>query len=301
MINFKDIPDFNNWKVIEPVNKGWSEDKKYYIETNDNSRLLLRISVISVYDRKKNEFEVMQMLNGCDIRMSRPIDFGICNDGKSVYILLTWLEGIDAEEALRKLPAKEQYKLGYEAGRILRKIHRIPAPENQMNWAERFNRKIDRNLKRYEECEIKFEKADKLIEYVNSNRSLLMNRPQTFQHGDFHIGNMIVTGYNELGIIDFNRNDYGDPWEEFNRIVWCAENSRYFASGRINGYFDDKVPDTFFRLLALYIGSNTLASVPWAIPFGEGEVRTMVKQAENVFKWYKDFNSFIPTWYLAYP
>jgi len=32
---------------------------------------------------------------------------------------------------------------------------------------------------------------------------------------------------------DFNRLDYGDPWEEFNRIVWCAGISKQFASGRI--------------------------------------------------------------------
>lgn len=31
---------------------------------------------------------------------------------------------------------------------------------------------------------------------------------------------MVVTAYNEIGIIDFSRCDFGDPWEEFNGIVW---------------------------------------------------------------------------------
>lgn len=81
----------------------------------------------------------------------------------------------------------------------------------------------------------------------------------------------------KMVIIDFDRYDFGDPWEEFNRIVWSAQASPIFASGIINGYFDNEVPHEFWKLLALYIGSNMLSSIPWAIPFGEGEVHTMLK------------------------
>jgi len=41
-----------------------------------------------------------------------------------------------------------------------------------------------------------------------------------------------------------------------------------------------------------------LASVPWAINFGETEVKTMLNQAENILDWYNDFNSFVPEWYM---
>ena len=30
---------------------------------------------------------------------------------------------------------------------------------------------------------------------------------------------MMIGNDKQLYIIDFNRNDFGDPWEEFNRIV----------------------------------------------------------------------------------
>ena len=78
----------------------------------------------------------------------------------------------------------EQYIYVLEAGRILRKIHSIPAPATQEDWEIRFN-----------------------------------------------------------------------------RIVWCAQKAPLFASGIVNGYFDDNVPMGFWRLLALYISSNTLSSV----------------------------------------
>lgn len=51
------------------------------------------------------------------------------------------------------------------------------------------------------------------------NYELLNGRTQSYQHGDYHVGNMIISPDNALSIIDFNRSDFGDPWEEFNRIV----------------------------------------------------------------------------------
>jgi aminoglycoside phosphotransferase (APT) family kinase protein len=295
---FKDIPGSKNWYTLDLIDKGWSNDKKYYVITNDNRQFLLRISDVSTFERKKEEYEMMKMLDSCDILMSRPIDFGVCNNGKSVFILLSWIEGNDAETVLPTLTTREQYDLGYSMGKALRKIHQIPASSHQEDWAEYFNKKVDRKISSYEACGIKIDKANKIIDYINDNRSLLENRAQTIQHGDFHIGNMIITAQNEIGIIDFNRYDYGDPWEEFNRIVWCAKISEHFASGRINGYFEGNVPETFFKLMALYIGSDTLSSVPWAIPFGESEVKTMIDKANNVMDWYNDFTSYIPKWYI---
>ena len=296
--NFNDIPGSEDWLSVEPIQKGWSNDAKYRIQTGNHGSFLLRISGISEFDRKKEEYEAVKRLDGRSLFMSRPVDFGVCNDGKSVYMLLTWLEGIDAEEVLPALKDEVQYALGYQAGKALREMHRLSAPSAREDWARYFNRKTDRKIENYLDCPVKFEKSHKIIEYIHDNRRLLEGRPQTFQHGDFHAGNMIVNAQNEIGIIDFNRYDYGDPWEEFNRIVFCAGISSQFASGRINGYFEGKVPEVFFRLMALYIGSNTLSSIPWAIPFGEAEVSFMLNQVRNVLDWYDDFHTFIPKWYI---
>ena len=192
----------------------------------------------------------------------------------------------------------EQYVYGLEAGRILRKIHSIPAPATQEDWEIRFNRKMDYKIKKYVECPIKYENGQAFIDYINENRHLLKNRPQVYQHGDYHIGNMMIDRGGQLHVIDFNRNDYGDPWEEFNRIVWCAQKAPLFASGMVNGYFDNNVPMEFWRLLALYISSNTLSSVYWAIPFGQDEVNTMLNQAKEVLSWYDNMRNPVPTWYF---
>ncbi|WP_102691673.1 aminoglycoside phosphotransferase family protein [Rummeliibacillus pycnus] len=294
-----DIKNYGTFEKIEPIKKGWSSDKKYYVETLTNEKLLLRIADISEYDKKKSEYEIMKRLAECGVPMSQPVDFSICDNGKSVYSLFKWCDGEDAEIVLPKLTETEQYVLGLKSGRILRKIHNIPAPNAQEEWGTRFNRKTDSKIKKYHDCGIKIEDDYKIIGYIEESRYLLEGRQQCFQHGDYHIGNMIISPEGELRIIDFNRSDYGDPWEEFNRIVWSATVSPHFATGQLNGYFNGRPPMKFFSLLAFYISSNTLSSIPWAIPFGEHEVTVMKNQAKDVLRWFDGMNNPVPTWYFA--
>ena len=280
----------------EPINKGWSGDKKYCVTDEQGNKFLLRVSPIEQYERKKSEYELMSQVAALGVPMCRPLEFGTSDEG--VYSIQTWIDGDDAEEIMSAQSDTEQYVYGLEAGRILRKIHSIPAPETQEDWEIRFNRKMDYKIKKYGECPIKYENGQAFIDYINENRHLLKDRPQVYHHGDYHIGNMMIDRNGKLHIIDFNRNDYGDPWEEFNRIVWCAQKAPLFASGMVNGYFDGDVPLEFWKLLALYISSNTLSSVYWAIPFGQDEVDTMLNQAKEVLSWYDNMRNPIPTWYF---
>ena len=237
----------------------------------------------------------MERAASLGVPMCLPIEFGISEEG--VFSVQSWIDGRDAEEIIPAKPEDEQYAYGLEAGRILRKIHTIPAPAAQEDWETRMNRKIDTKIRKYMECPLKYENDKPILDYLAENRHLLKGRPQTYQHGDYHIGNMMLDHSGKLQIIDFNRFDYGDPWEEFNRIVWCAQKAPAFAAGMVDGYFDSAVPPEFWKLLTLFISSNTLSSLYWAIPFGEGEVDTMVKQAQDVLNWYDNMQNPVPSWY----
>lgn len=279
----------------ELIEKGWSGDKKYCITNSNGEKYLLRISPIDQYERKKTEYHYMERMLELQIPMCFPIEFGVCDEG--VYSIQSWIDGCDAESLADTLSNDEQYTYGYEAGRILKKIHSIPAPKESENWENYFNRKADRKIKLYEDCSMKYEQGQIFIDYVNSHRHLLAGRPISYQHGDYHVGNMMIGNDKKLYIIDFNRSDFGDPWEEFNRIVWCAEPMPYFARGMVDGYFNSNVPMEFWELLALYISSNTLSSLPWAIPFGEDEIKVMVDQANNILSWYDNMKNPVPSWY----
>ena len=285
----------NTFVSKEIINKGWSGDKKYCVKNDKGEKFLLRVSPIEQYDRKKSEFELMGKVAALGVPMCKPLEFGRSDEG--VYSIQTFIEGCDAEEKVKEISDEKQYHYGFESGKILKVIHSIPAPDSVEDWEIRFNKKIDRKIKMYSECPLKYKNGQAFLDYISSHRYLLKNRPQTYQHGDYHIGNMMIGNDGQLYIIDFNRNDYGDPWEEFNRIVWCADAAPLFATGMVNGYFDNKVPKEFWELLALYISSNTLSSLPWAIPFGEEQIQVMINQANDVLDWYDNMRNPIPTWY----
>ena len=279
----------------EPIHKGWSCDQKYCVTAADGTKYLLRITPKDKAASRAECFSMQQAVSALGVPMCLPVECGECAEG--FYILQSWINGKDAEDVIPTLPESEQYAYGLDAGKILQKIHSVPAPPEQPDWEMRFNAKIDRKIEMYAACPLKFDGDTAMLRYLATNRGLLRGRPQNFQHGDYHIGNMMIDRNGALRIIDFDRYDFGDPWEEFNRIVWCAQSSPLFASGIVDGYFDHTVPSEFWRLLLLYICSNTLSSLPWAIPFGEKEINTMLAQTAEIMYWYDDMQTVVPKWY----
>lgn len=279
----------------QPIEKGWSGDQKYCVTTADGSRYLLRITSPERAHRFYLGYLRMQEAAALGIPMCLPVEFGSCLEG--TYAIHSWVEGVDAEGYIPTLPDEKQYTYGLDAGRVLKRLHSLPAPADAPEWEGRFNAKIDRKITMYLACPLKYENGDAFLEFIGGNRNLLSGRPQTYQHGDYHIGNMMIDRDGKLTVIDFDRDDFGDPWEEFNRIVWCAQAAPAFASGMVDGYFGGEVPMEFWKLLALYICSNTLSSLPWAICFGDAEIATMKHQAAQILQWYDHMQNPIPSWY----
>lgn len=281
---------------IEPISKGWSEDKKYCVTSTEGIKHLLRISPIERLEERKSLFNMQKQVAALGIPMCTPIELGTCDDG--VYYIQSWIDGEDLKPILPLLSEAQQYKLGYISGEILRKMHTISAPKNQEEWEIRFNRKTDIKIKNYHECGLRFNGDEHILLYIQNNRHLLNNRPQCFQHGDYHIGNMMLEK-GELKIIDFDRYDFGDPWEDMKSSTWDIQISPVFASGRVDGYFGGEVPLDFWKLLSIYICVGTLSSITWAIPFGECEIGTMKTLAPNVLHWHDNMSRSVPSWYVT--
>lgn len=293
----KEIPGYASFSYIKPINAGLSADKKYYIESFD-SQLLLRIADISKYDRKKVEFLMMKRVAELGVPMSKPVGFGVCDEGKSVYTLLTWCEGTDVETLLPTCTKREQYVLGVDSGRILRRIHSILPEEKLDDWPLRFFETNNNRLIAYQKCGVGFEEDRLIFDYLMKNKHLLKDRPQCFMHGDYHIGNMILDENKVMSVIDWNHADFdnwGDPWEEFARV---AAGYSYFATGQINGYFDNNVPAEFWNLLMFYIAASAITAIPWATNYGQKMMNSKIKLCRNVLRWFDNMNNPIPTWYI---
>ena len=278
------------------INQGWSDDKKYCVTDKNYQKYFLRVSDKEKLNSKKFEFNMMQKIASLGVPMCKPIKLEL--SGNEVHSMYEWIEGKDARGTILTYSVKQQYTYGVEAGRILQKIHSISITGAREDWENFFNQKIDDKISKYKECPIQYENGQIFIEFLNANRELLKDRPWVFQHGDYHIGNFIIGEEHEIFLIDFDRFDFGEPWEEFNRIVWSAQVSTPFASGMIDGYFDNEVPDLFWKLLALYITTNIVGALPWAISYGDEEISVIQNQAKEILEWYDYMNQIIPSWYL---
>ena len=87
-----------NFVTKEPINKGWSSDRKYCVTAEDGTRYCLRISDLAQLDRRQRELNGMKQAALLGIPMCQPIEFGVSEEG--VYSLQSWIDGEDAEQVI---------------------------------------------------------------------------------------------------------------------------------------------------------------------------------------------------------
>ena len=264
------------FRDAQPRERGWSGETKLRFTAPDGLQCLARLTPADKRERMAEVYRIMEQVAALGVPMCRPLEHGVW-DGHA-YIVQTWVDGEELEQALPRFSPAQQYALGQEAGRILALIHTLPG-DAQPPWAERFGRKLDKTVRTYHDCPLKLADGDLFLRTAEQYRPLLATRPVTVQHGDFHVGNMLLGPDGRVHIIDFNRARTGDPWEEFRRIQWCVRVSPAFARGMVDGYFPCGAPEDFWRMLQLYTAATTLGSLAWAIPFGEEEVAVMREHA----------------------
>lgn len=294
---FEALQGFRRWKKVVPIEKGWSSDKKYYIETEDGQRLLLRISDREHYEQKKKEFDIIKKYSALNFEMSKPVEFGTLDTPPRVYMLLTWVDGEDLELALPMLDQREQHRLGREAGEILRKIHSLPIPAEELPTKTKIPKK-SLQLQKYIESKHRIQDDESVIRFINQNIHKIWSKPPVYQHGDFHPGNLILTPEHGVGVIDFNRWEIGDPYEEFYKLEsFATDVSIPYCIGQIDAYFNDEVPDDFWEILAVYVAHAALYSIKWAEGFGQAEIENMIRICKKSFAHYSHFENSVPNWY----
>ena len=292
-----DIVNYETFTKIEPINKGWSSDKKYYVETISGEKRLLRVSDISEYEEKSREFDLMKRISPTGINMSQPIDFGICNDGKSVYQLLTWCEGEEAKKLLPSLTEKEQYDFGWEAGQMILKMETIESYPPVSDWARIYGERVAKYIEAYKACGEIMVGAELLLSFLTKHSSCLENRPMYLLHADFQSDNMVISPKKELYAIDFQGSGVVDPYYALGGVMVTAEVSPQFSIGQLHSYFGGRVPDNFWELNAFYMAAECINAFSVAVTLGKEEIDYSNEMMKDVLDWFDNLNNLIPTWY----
>ena len=292
---FLDIAASRNWNTVTQINKGWSSDKKYLIQTKSGDSLILRIA--EQYSAKKKEYEMIGKYSEIGIIMSMPVEFGICNEGRNVYMLLSWIKGQELEAALPQLSEKEQYSAGRMAGEILGKIHSIRLDPADVPCRTKKEKKLSQ-VAEYEKSGLRIGGDETALRFVRENIDLIWKKPPVYLHGDYHPGNLIFTEDASIGVIDFNRWEVGDPYEEFCKLEnFGTECSIPYCIGQIDAYFNDDIPSDFWMTNAVYAAQTALFSIKWAEKFGQKDIDRMIDRAKRAFSDFDDFRQTVPKWY----
>ena len=281
-----------NIAVAERLDKG--HEQKFYIETTQGEKRMLRIWKAESFNWLDGDTRMYEYVAASGVNVSRPVDVSAFREGTLSYQLFTWLDGEDLIAALPRMTHEEQFSVGIKFGKLMRKLHTLP-PENETEpWRVHFGRRLQRIFQFYNDKPNKARGEDLLVQYLLDNQEWLDNRPQTFTHGDWNTENLILTPDGQVGMIDLSGDkDYGDPWWEFWLIPHDLNSSPHFYTGQIKGYFEDKPPPEFFRLLSYYMVFSTFEFLENSN--GEGDPENV----KTVLNWFDNMKNPVPTWYFV--
>ncbi|WP_054847704.1 phosphotransferase [Methanoculleus chikugoensis] len=251
---------------------GFSFERKYLLSCGDAKRYLLRIapplSDPGVLPYKLAEFEVIRQLRNYSSLVPGAHAFGTSDDGSLCFMVLDFMEGTDGEAALGGLALQDQYRLGVQAGRELKRLHAMPAPKDLPDWPGAVSAKYARKAAAFDAQSLRppggIDRA-RLSRYIRENISCIHGAGRTFLHGDYHPANLIVRDGRLTGIIDFNRHDWGDPVHDFLKMAFFTRAiSIPFSVGQIDGYHEGPVPALFWKGYAVYCALTIVLDLLWA-------------------------------------
>jgi len=278
-------------KIIERLVKG--HEKKFYIETLNGDKRLLRINDIKHYEWTKNDACAYNYITAAGINVMRLIDMDVFFEGTLSYQLFTWYDGNDLVDALPSMKQEEQFSVGIKTGNLLRKLHALPPLFEIEPWSIRYKRIVQEKIKFYEDNTDKTLNMDLLAYYLQDNLDLLSDRPQTFTHGDFNTENIMYTPDGQIGLIDLGGGkNSNDPWWDFCEIPNDLNMAPHFYIGLFKGYFKGEPPLEFFHLLSYYIAFGAFEGLL------DSTCENASERIKCVLNWFNDMKNSIPSWYL---
>lgn len=297
----RDIQSLRGYTVIEQVYKGYSGDMKFIVSKPDK-RFFLKCFSLSELDQKQAEYDVLKQLETLGVKCSHAIEIGRMTVVALGFMVLTYVEGEDASDMLPRFSDEEQYEIGLEAGRQLQLIHQLKADNKVEDWYSRKAAKHLRYVEQYRDCGVRIAGDSAILSFIEEHLHWMNNRPNLFQHDDYHTANLIVRNKAFAGAIDFNRMDWGDPVHEFLKTgFFSAEVSIPFSIGQIKGYHNLNEPsETFWQLYALYVAMCTISSIVWIMKVKPEELKIMMAKVERVVADHDQFASIIPRWYQSW-
>ncbi|MBJ8031301.1 aminoglycoside phosphotransferase family protein [Bacillus cereus group sp. N21] len=285
------------------IPKGFSFDKKYKIELENDERYFIKVCDMSTSERKREEYEYTRHFEslGIPISIPKPVHFIRLVRLNQCVQVFEWVNGEDGEDILGKLTEKEQYLAGKRAGEVLKTIHTVKKKNVEESWETARWNKYERYLQLLVEYEVDFIDLQSVLTFVENHKNLLRNRPTVFLHDDFHPANIMIHHNEFRSVIDFARFDFGDPIHDFYKTaLFTVDISEPFAVGQVHGYCDGEPSLHFWKLYSLYAAMIFPADIVWAHKVTPNLLDGMKGRLKRIVDDQNDFTSYIPNWYKSF-
>jgi len=295
----KEIKGSQYFKIIQPIFKGSTSDKKFYIETVQGHRLLLKIVPSNQKSFKFNEFQSLRYLDKIKIPVNVPITHGEFDEGNSTYFIYRWLDGTSCHEYLKNISEKRQFLIGEKAGKVLKKIHTLAFDIDIERWCTKNFEDTENLILEYMQLKEKNTYLIDQIENLKHYNKKLFPKKIVLCHGDYHEGNLIVTLNGEIGVIDMDKTRAFDNYFDFQTLNTLSLSNAPFANGQIMGYFNNKPPKSFFE--ALKFGTLRIIIAQQIQKQSSDALASDIQIADKTLplylEMYENFDLDIPKWY----
>lgn len=191
----------------------------------------------------------------------------------------------------------KQYKLGVEAGKILKKIHSFKSIVISDWYSVRFGKYLS-TYEKYKQYGINYKYERQIDEYIKTNVHLLKGKQVSLVHGDYHVGNMILSPEQTIIIIDYDQFDWKAPIEDFYKLgVFSRNISIPFCRGQIDGYTGNNPSSEFWEMYCLSMAMTSFLSLLWGKMRSEEMYAHRKSLCDTLVQDHNCFRDRIPKWY----
>lgn len=254
-------------------------EKKYILDIYSSSKLKKILKRRECLDELNLEFSNAFIYEKVDVL-----------DDSRCYILTEFLNDVKKD-----FEFKFSYEKGFEMGKFIRRFHNTFQSRSCVRWSKHYSYRINKVLHKYGLGNYRGEFDYIIFDFLDANKYLINERTSTTIVGLSSMEDIILDKSGRFKFLEDYKILRSDSYFEF--LFFNSKNieNRSLLAGVIDGYFENRVPRTFFKLLAIYTIVERLYEV---LDKEEVDFEDLKLKIDEINEMYDKFSTIYPTWYL---
>ncbi|MDY6065277.1 MAG: hypothetical protein SPI59_02990 [Finegoldia sp.] len=236
---------------------------------------------LALADYKKKEYDDLK-----DIDDSYRIDFYFEDREDGSYLISE-----SPKDFKEELSDDQIIEVGKRIGEFIYKFHNKNLCDKSL-WDKLMNNRINLFTYNYNMSPFKSERAYIVFDFLNENKYVLEDR-QEGKILNFNRLDNIKIGKDLSFFIDTeNATSFTDPFYEF-RSFNVDDDLLLLKYAILRGYFSDKIPRLFYRILAIYTIEDIISNKYFSDPNAD-----ITDEIDKILAIYDDFETLKPGWIM---